>query len=113
MLFTIKNNRYMSTEQLRSNTLLNAYYIIKNYPMHATDLVLDQYVKQQYNTSLKNMCIKLLLSLTFHKDEEGNLVLLFMDTKYDKIARLITYGNGAIPGSRILKIALNNYGGVY
>lgn len=108
MLFTIKNSRYMSTEQLRSSTLLNAYFIIKNYPMHASDLILDQYIQQQYDTSLKNMCIKLLLSLTFHKDAEGSLVLLFKDPKYDKIARLITYGNGAIPGSKILQIALSN-----
>ena len=103
----------MSTEQLRADTLLNAYYIIKNYPLHAADLVLDRYIQQQYDTSLKNMCIKLLLSLTFHKDAEGNLVLLFREAKHDKIARLITYGNGAIPGSKILKVALNNYGGVY
>jgi hypothetical protein len=108
MLFTINNKRYMSTEQLRANSLLNAYFIIKNYPMHASDIILDQYIQQQYDTSLKNMCIKLLLSLTFCKDNEGNLILLFKDPKYDKIARLITYGNGAIPGSRILQIALSN-----
>ena len=98
----------MSDEQLRSNTLLDAYFIIKNYPMHASEVALDQFIQQQYGTSLKNMCIKLLLSLTFHKDREGNLVLLFKDPKYDKIARLITYGNGAFPGSKILQIALNN-----
>lgn len=106
MLFTIKNNRYLSTEQLRTDTMLNAYFIIKNYPMHASDLILDQYIQQQYDTTLKNMCIKLLLSLTFHKDDESNLILLFKDHTYDKIAQLITYGNGAIPGSKILQIAL-------
>ena len=108
MLFSISNNRYLSAEQLRTNTLLDAYYIIKNYPMHASDIILDRYIQQQYGASLKNMCIKLLLSLTFHKDDEGNLILLFKDPKYDKIARLITYGNGAIQGSRILQIALSN-----
>lgn len=106
MLFTIKNKRFMSTEQLRTNTLLEAYYLIVNYPMHAADLILDQFIQQQYDVSLKNMCIKLLLSLTFYKNNKGDLVLLFKDPKYDKIARLITYGNGAIPGSRILQIAL-------
>jgi hypothetical protein len=108
MLFTINNKHYRSIEQLRTNTLLNAYYIIKNYPMHASDLLLDQFIQQQYDTSLKNMCIKLLLNLTFHKNEAGDLILLFKDQKYDKIARLITYGNGAIPGSQILKIALSS-----
>jgi hypothetical protein len=76
--------------------------------MHAADLILDQYIQQQYNTSLKDLCIKLLLSLTFCKNKDGDLVLLFKDPKYDKIARLITYGNGAIPGSKILQIALKN-----
>ena len=108
MLFTINNKRYMSVEQLRTDTLINAYYIIKNYPLHASELILDQYIQQQYDTSLKNMCIKLLLSLTFHKDNKNNLILLFKDPKYDKIARLITYGNGAIPGSKILQVALKN-----
>ena len=108
MLFTITNNRYTSIEHLRINTLLDAYYLIKNYPMHASDLILDQYIQRQYNTSLKNLCINLLLSLTFYKNDEGNLVLLFKDPKYDKIARLITYGNGAILGSKILQIALSD-----
>jgi hypothetical protein len=58
------------------------------------------------------MCIKLLLSLTFYEDNEGNLILLFKDQRYDKIAQLITYGNGAIPGSRILQIALTRKGGL-
>lgn len=98
----------MSIEQLRANTLLDAYYIIKNYPMHASDILMDRFIQQQYDISLKNMCINILLNLTFHKDDEGNLVLLFKDQKYDKIASLITYGNGAIPGSRILQIALSD-----
>lgn len=106
MFFTINNNRYLSIEQLRTDTLLNAYFIIKNYPMHAADLAIEQLILQQYKTSLKDMCIKLLLSLTFHKDRDGNLLLLFKDSKYDKIAQLITYGNGAVPGSRILQTAL-------
>ena len=108
MLFTIQNKKYLSTEQLRTNTLMDAYFIIQNYPLHASELILDQFIQQQYNVSLKNLCIKLLLNLTFHKDDAGNLILLFKDRKFDNLASLITYGNGAIPGSRILQIALNN-----
>ena len=105
MLFIIKNNKYLSTEQLRKATLLDAYLVIKHYPMHATDKILDKYVEQQYKMSLKNLCIDLLLKMTFYADEEGNLVLLFKNPKYDKIASLITYGNGAIRGSQILQVA--------
>lgn len=97
----------MSTEQLRTNTMLNAYFIIQKYPLKTHDLLMDQYIQQQYKTSLKNLCVRLLLDLTFYKDDAGNLVLLFKDPASDALARLVTYGNVAIPGSKILQTALN------
>lgn len=106
MLFSINNKRRLPKEELQSKTLMSAYFIIKNYPLNAAELVLDKYIQQQYKLTLKNMCIRLLLNLTVYEDKEGNLILLFKDRQHDKIASLITYGNGAIPGSRILQIAL-------
>ena len=38
----------MSTEQLRTNTLLNAYFLIQKYPLKASDIIMDQYLQQQY-----------------------------------------------------------------
>ena len=96
----------MPIGQLRTNTMLNAYFIIQKYPLKASDTIMDQYIQQQYKTSLKNLCIKLLLDLTFYEDDTGNIVLLFKNPRSDAIAQLITYGNGAIPGSRILQVAL-------
>lgn len=108
MFFTIKNKRYLSIEQLRTSTLLKAYYVIKKYPMLASDTIMSNFIQQQYDTDLKNMCIKLLLNMTFYENKSGDLILMFKNPEYDKIARLITYGNGAIPGSSILKTALNS-----
>ncbi len=109
MFFTVKNNKYLSPKQLRTNTLLNAYYVIHKFPLQAADKLMDDHLQNTYNTSLKNLCVKLLLNLTFMQDNEGNFILLFKDPKLDMLASLITYGNGAIPGSRILQIALKNY----
>lgn len=108
MFFKIENKRFMSTDQLHTSIMLKAYYIVQRYPLHASEAVLDNFIQQQYKTSLKNMCIKLLLNLTFYEDDSGNLILMFKNPKYDQIASLITYGNGVIPGSRILKTALNS-----
>lgn len=108
MFFKISNKKYLSSEQLRTNTLMDAYFIIQNYPLHASELPLDNFIQQQYKVSLKNLCIRLLLNLTFYKDTAGNLILMFKDPNYDTLASLITYGNGAIPGSKILQIALNS-----
>ena len=108
MFFTITNKNYLTPDQLRTNTLLDAYFVIKGYPLKASDTILDNYIKQCYKTTLKDLCIKLLLSLTFYEDNNGNIVLMFKDPKYDKLARLITYGNGATPGSKILQVAFKN-----
>ena len=54
------------------------------------------------------MCVKLLLNLTHYEDEAGDLVLMFKDPRLDRLAQLVTYGNGALPGSRILQSALKN-----
>ena len=108
MFFVIKNKKYVSSEQLKNKTLLNAYYIITRYPLHAADVIMDQHIKQQYNTSLKNMCVQLLLNLTYYKNNSGDIILIFKDPKHDAIARLITFGNGAIPGSKILQTALKD-----
>ena len=108
MIFTIKNRRYQSIDQLRTSALLKGYYIIQKYPLLASEQILDNFIQQQHKCSLKDLCVKLLLNISFYEDEEGNLVLLFKDIKYDRLASLITYGNGAIPGSKILQTALNS-----
>jgi hypothetical protein len=111
MFFKINNNSYLNENYLRQSSLLKAYYLIEKYPLLASEQLLDTYIQQQYKISLKNMCVKLLLNLTFHKDKEGNFILLFKDPVLDKAAQIITYGTGAVPGSRILQIALNSQGG--
>ena len=106
MLFLLKNKQYVSTEYMRTNALLSAYYIIQNYPLRAADILMDNYIQQQHGMSLKNTCVELLLNLTYYRDNDGNLIMLFKNRKYDQLASLITYGNGAIPGSKILQTAL-------
>lgn len=109
MFFRIKPNKFLSSSQLKTDTLLHAYHIIDNYPLNASDTILDNYLQQQYNNNLKNLCVKLLLNVTFFKDEEENLILMFKDPALDRLAQLITYGNGAIHGSRILQVALHTF----
>lgn len=106
MFFVVENNKYLSPSQLRTNTLMKAYFVISNFPLKASDKILDDYLQQQYKINLKNLCVKLLLNISFFKNNEGGYILLFRDPKLDKLAQLITYGNGAIPGSCILQIAL-------
>ena len=76
MFFEISNNSRCSIEYLRTSTLMKAYYIVKKYPMNATELLLESYIKQQYSVDLKNMCIKLLLNMQFCANNENNLIFI-------------------------------------
>ncbi len=108
MFFLVENKKYLAKSQLQTEALLNAYFIIDQFPLHASDKILDKYLQSRYKINLKNLCVKLLLSLTSYINNDGNLVLMFKNPQDDLLARLITYGNGAIPGSKILQIALKN-----
>lgn len=103
MFFVIKYNKYNSSEFVRLKALTLAFCRIKNFKLHANEQLLDNFLKQQYNRSLKDLCIELLTKLVLFKNGQEELILLFRDPYYDKIARIITYGTGNIPGSPILK----------
>lgn len=45
--------------------------------------------------------------MTFDSDLNDNLIIRIKNPKLDKIASLITYGNGGIQGSRILRDAIS------
>jgi hypothetical protein len=105
MLFVVPNSYKVNPELLRARVLINAYSVIQNYPMRGAETVLNGFVQQQYGKSLKDLCLDLLLHVKFQVDDEGNVILVFNDKKYDTIAQLITFGNGAIQGSRILQTA--------
>ena len=106
MFFTVPNSKYLSPKQLSTSILMNAYFVVSQFPLKASDRLLDDYLQATYKINLKNLCAKLLLDLTFMKDDEGNFVMVFRDPEMDKLARLVTYGTGIIPGSKILQIAL-------
>lgn len=107
MLFTVKNQYKKSDQFFKTEILLHAYFIINNYPLRATEQLLNNYLQKEYKVSLKDVCIKLLLNISFNKnDKDDTFILTFKDPKYDKIAQVITYGTGVVPGCQILQRAL-------
>lgn len=107
MFFTVKPGKYVLENDIKTEVYLKASFIINNYPFKASEICLDRYLKQKYKIGLKKMCLYLLLKTTINKTKAGDFILVFNDINDDAIARLITYGNGIIPGCKILLIALN------
>lgn len=107
MFIYIPNSSNMSPDAIKLKTRLYALKYIRIYPLTATDLLLDKYIKEHYSVSLKQMCKILVMSMTIMTTSNSNAIIgVFKEAKFDKAARLISYGNGKLSGSKILRNAL-------
>lgn len=86
---------------------LRAHRRIVKFKMSGDELALDKFIKETYNASLKLMCINLLDHIKVNIND-GEFTAYFNSKDWDKIAILITYGNGKINGSKILRNAFSD-----
>jgi len=93
---------------VKLKTLVRARSLISLYPMRGTEIILNNYLVENYKLTLKNACFLLLANLQFSAGEENEIIFFFKDEKHDQLARIITYGIDNISGSQILKAALSN-----
>jgi hypothetical protein len=107
MFYAIKTDSKKPVSIVKLKTLIRARSLISLYPMRGTEVILNNYLVENYKLTLKNACFLLLTNLQFSTGEENEIIFFFKDEKYDKLARIITYGIDNIPGSQILKTALS------
>jgi hypothetical protein len=107
MFYVIKTDSKKPVSIIKLKTILRARSLISLYPMRGTEVILNNYLVENYKLTLKNACFLLLANLQFSAGEENEIIMLFKDEKYDKLARIITYGINDISGSQILKTALS------
>lgn len=91
---------------LRWQVLKTAKRYVALCKMTADDLVMDSYLVKTYGFKLKNLCYYLVTQATFQTNGNDSIIVLFKNKKLDTLARIITYGNGKINGSAMLKKAL-------
>ena len=108
MFYTIKTDTKKPVSIVKLKTLVRARSLISLYPMRGTEVILNNYLIENYKLTLKNACFLLLANLQFSTGEENEIIFFFKDEKYDQLARIITYGIDDISGSQILKTALSN-----
>lgn len=107
MFFSMKTDGKKPVSIVKLKTLVRARSLISLYPMRGTEIILNNYLVENYKITLKNLCFLLLANLYFSPGEENEIIMFFKDDKYAKLARIITYGIDNISGSQILKIALS------
>ena len=107
MFFTIKNNTKQPISIIKLKILVRARSIISLYPMRSTEIILNNYLMENCELTLKNACFLLLANLQVSTGEENEIIMFFKNDMYAKLAQTITYGIDNIPGSQILKLALS------
>ena len=107
MFFIIKTDNKTPTSIVKLKTLVRARSIISLYPMRGTEVILSNYLVENYKLTLKNACLLLLANLQISAGEENEVIMFFKNEKYIELAQIITYGIDNISGSQILKTALS------
>lgn len=107
MFFTVKTDSKNPVSIIKLKLLVRARSLISLYPMRGTEILLNNYLIKNYNTTLKNLCFLLLTKLYFSPGEENEIIIFFKEDRYAKLAQIVTYGIDNISGSQILKAALS------
>lgn len=96
----------------RTSILSKARRKIRLYKTGANEIGLNKYFYTNYKCSLKTMCIHILFKCKFMINNNNEVIVKIPDRQLDNLATFITFGNGRLQGSNILKDAFNIEKGV-
>ena len=88
-----------------SRRKIAARRIVMRYAMRSAEECLSELLFEKYGVGLKIACLRVLNGCVW-TDNGGEISVTIADKGLDKLARLITYGNGVVAGSPILTDAL-------
>ena len=108
MKFPIKMSVPISKYSL-SKIFRYAYLYLAAYRVKPREMELSNYLKQTYNLGLKEAALLVFTHSHVNYVSKNEVVITFFDPKIDKLASLITYGNGIVLGSKILTDAFGRH----
>jgi len=106
MLITIQNKFHLPVATIRTKILLTSRYRVCLYPFKVTEIEIDEYLKKNFNTTLRQACLNILNKCTVTKADDDEASVTVTDPQLDQIASIINYGPDGKCGSKILKYAL-------
>lgn len=109
MIFKIKSyyDDKFDNKLVTAPVIISARRIIILSKLGADDILLSRYLMSKYKKGLKQLCLYLIKRAKIMKNFNKELIVVFPTKADETLARLITYGNGVIPGSKLLRIALS------
>ena len=102
MFYSIKVPNGLLPDAAKYKLYRIAREYIAFYNMTANDLTVEKHIKEIKKIDLKTVCYQLIKNLKFSFDG-ACMIVKFKDKADEDLARLITYGDGTIKGSNILR----------
>lgn len=109
MVFTLSNNiNYPKDIKIISIRRI-ALGRIRGYRLYANAQVLNQYLQDKHNITLKALCTQLVKEKIKINSSiiDQSFTVTFVDKESEKFAKLITFGNLEVRGCDILKFAFD------
>lgn len=104
MLFTIRNVQ-ANMACYRAKILRNAKLIIMAHTLTAGETRLNDRLLHERGIGLKNACLYLLAKCRISRNYDKEMIITFPNNDDDELAAFITYGDGRVKGSNLLKDA--------
>lgn len=104
MIYTVKKP-YCTDRNFKGLIKGDALRKLAYFPSdRVTEQLLNKYLKQTYGIDLLTACRCIIVYCNIEKDKATDSYLITMPMPYwDNIARIITFGNGKLKGSQILR----------
>lgn len=103
MIYTINISKYTPIYRsvAKAKFKRNAFKRLQLFPFNTTEKLLDNYLQEHHQLTLKYACYLIIRECTI-EEQQDDLVVTVNNKHLDKLARIITYGTGKCSGSRIL-----------
>ena len=77
MFFIIETDGKNPISLVKLKALIRARSLISLYPMRGTEVILNNYLVENYKLTLKNACLLLLANLQVSEGEENEIIMFF------------------------------------
>ena len=107
MFFTVASpiiNKYKSNHWILQGARLS----VSLYHITPAQLKLNSYLWENYGLNIRSASMLILANCRLLKNNSNEIIVVFPSKKIDKLASLITYGNGKIQGCSVLQEAFGN-----
>ncbi len=108
MLIRVTISKQSLRKPIHHIVILSAKGSVLKYPFGASELILDNYLRSEFKIGLRECCLEIIYRLKKSTNASEEIAYAIYDEYYDKLAQLITYGVGDIPGSNILIDSLHS-----